>query len=47
MDVLELAHQRTEPFAAALSLNPRQCRSENQDDANEDDDHGGVDAGVQ
>jgi hypothetical protein len=37
-DVLDPAHRRVQPFAAPLSLNTRQCRSQNQDDADERDD---------
>jgi hypothetical protein len=35
---LDPAHRRLQPFAAALSLNARQCHSQNQDDADERDD---------
>src|ERR1035437_988524 len=38
IDVLESAHRRLEPFAAALSLNNRQHRGQDQDDADEGDD---------
>ncbi|MGA2451878.1 MAG: hypothetical protein ABSG93_00015 [Solirubrobacteraceae bacterium] len=37
MDILDSAHRRLEPFAAALSLNSRQQRGQNQDDADEGD----------
>jgi hypothetical protein len=38
MDALDPADRRLEPFAAALSLNNRQHRGQNQDDADERDD---------
>jgi hypothetical protein len=38
MDVLDPAYRRSDPFAAALSLNERQHRGQNQDDADERDD---------
>ena len=38
IDVLDAAHRRVQPFAAALSLNNRQHRSQDQDDADEGDD---------
>ena len=37
-DVLDPAHRRLQPFAAALILNNRQHRGQNQDDADEHDD---------
>jgi hypothetical protein len=38
MDLLDPADRRLQPFAAALSLNNRQHRGQNQDDADECDD---------